>query len=91
MNKSAIDRGLFRSTFYRTYKDEEKKIQTSGHEEKFIKPDRTITKNLKPSSYEKLNENGFVSENTIVDSSDIIIGKVIPVKNSTVNGNHLQR
>ena len=91
MNKSAIDRGLFRSTFYRTYKDEEKKIQTSGHEEKFIKPDRTITKNLKPGSYEKLNENGFVSENTIVDSSDIIIGKVIPVKNSTVNGNQVYR
>ena len=25
-NKSAIDRGLFTSTFYRTYKEEEKKI-----------------------------------------------------------------
>ena len=91
MNKSAIDRGLFRSTFYRTYKDDEKKIQSSGHEEKFIKPDRSITKNLKPGSYEKLNENGFVNENTIVDSSDIIIGKVIPVKNSTVNGNQVYR
>ena len=91
MNKSAIDRGLFRSTFYRTYKDDEKKIQSSGHEEKFIKPDRSITKNLKPGSYEKLNENGFVSENTIVDSSDIIIGKVIPIKNSTINGNQVYK
>ena len=26
INQSAIDRGLFRSTFYRTYKEEEKKI-----------------------------------------------------------------
>ena len=24
-NQSAIDRGMFRSTFYRTYKDDEKK------------------------------------------------------------------
>ena len=27
-NQSAIDRGLFRSTFYRTYKDDEKKKRT---------------------------------------------------------------
>ena len=28
-NQSSIDRGLFSSTFYRTYKDEEKKNQHS--------------------------------------------------------------
>ena len=91
LNKSAIDRGLFKSTFYRTYKDDEKKIQSSGHEEKFIKPDKNITKNLKPGSYDKLIETGFVPENTIVDSSDIIIGKVIPIKNLSINGNQIYR
>ena len=38
MNKAFIDRGGFKSTFYRTYRDDEKKIQSSGHEEKFLKP-----------------------------------------------------
>ena len=79
-NQSAIDRGLFRSTFYRTYKDDEKKIASSGHDEKFMKPDTSLTKGMKPGSYEKLNENGMVSVNTYVDSNDIIIGKVIPLK-----------
>ena len=79
-NQSSIDRGLFQSTFYRTYKDDEKKIASSGHDEKFIKPDSALTKGMKPSSYEKLNENGLVSVNTYVDSNDIIIGKVIPLK-----------
>ena len=39
MNQSAVERGLFRSSFYRTYKDDEKKIQSSGREERFCKPD----------------------------------------------------
>lgn len=82
-NQSAIDRGLFRSTFYRTYKDDEKKIASSGHDEKFMKPDPSLTKGMKPGSYEKLNDNGMVHVNTYVDSNDIIIGKVIPLKDKT--------
>ena len=79
-NQSAIDRGLFRSTFYRTYKDDEKKIASSGHDEKFMRPDPSLTKGMKPGSYEKLEETGMVGVNTYVDSNDIIIGKVIPLK-----------
>mgnify|MGYP001197984572 FL=1 len=80
INKSAVDRGLFQSTFYRTYKDEEKKIQSSGQDERFMKPDEKLTKGMKPGSYNKLDENGLVKLNTHLDSNDIIIGKVIPVK-----------
>ena len=79
-NQSAIDRGLFSSTFYRVYKDDEKKIQSSGQDERFMKPDPKITKGMKPGSYDKLDENGIIRVNTSVDSNDIIIGKVVPMK-----------
>ena len=81
INKSAVDRGLFRSTFYRTYKDDEKKIQSSGQEERFMKPDKTLTKAMKPGVYEKLKKMASFQKDTYVDSNDIIIGKVMPIKN----------
>ena len=90
MNQSAVDRGLFRSTFYRSYRDEEKKNQSSGKEEKFTLPDPKYTKNIKPCNYEKLNEEGFVPDNTYVDGDDIIIGKVYPIKENNSSG-HIYR
>ena len=80
-NQSSIDRGLFHSTFYRSYKDEEKKYQNTGEEEKFCKPNMKLTKSLKVANYDKLGANGFVPENVRVDEDDVIIGKVIPMKN----------
>ena len=84
-NKSAIDRGLFTSTFYRTYKDEEKKNQLSGEEEKFCKPDKEKLLFSKPYDYSKLNSDGFVEKDTYVTDSDILIGKVIPLKDDDCN------
>jgi len=80
MNQSSIDRGLFRSTFYRTYKDEEKKNQLSGEEEKFMLPNRTYTKGIKSGDYSKLDENGFAKKDSKMEGGDVIIGKVIPIK-----------
>ena len=80
INKGSIDRGLFRSTFYRTYRDDEKKIQSSGQDEKIMKPVPNITSGIKPGCYDKLESNGFVPINTHVTSNDIIIGKVFPIK-----------
>ena len=78
LNKSAVERGFCRSTFYRCYRAEEQRNQASGKEDKFTKPDPKYTKNIKPCNYDKLEENGFVKENTYVDGDDIIIGKVFP-------------
>ena len=59
INQSAIDRGLFSSTFYRTYKDEEQKNQLTGDEDIFCKPDKDKLLYPKPANYEKLNSNGL--------------------------------
>jgi DNA-directed RNA polymerase II subunit RPB2 len=89
LNQGAVDRGLFRSTFYRTYKDDEKKSQSNGKEEKFAKPMEKYTQGLKPCNYDKLNENGFISKNEYVTSKDIIIGKVLPMKKKNENGHQI--
>ena len=79
-NRAALDRGLFCSTFYRTYKDEEKTNQVSGEEEKFCRPDKSKLLFPKPCNYSKLNEKGFIDKDTYVSENDILIGKVIPLK-----------
>lgn len=88
LNQGSIDRGLFRSTFYRTYKDDEKKIQSSGREEKFAKPNVKYTRGRKPGNYDKLDERGFVKKDEYVTSDDIIIGKVLPLKNKFDDNGH---
>ena len=80
INRGALDRGRFRSVFYRTYKDEEKKNQSSGEEERFCNPDPMVTKHMKAANYEKVGEDGFVPENTYVTPEDVLIGKVVPLR-----------
>ncbi len=86
INRAALDRGLFRSFFYRTYKDEEKKNQASGEEERFCKPDPALTKHMKLANYDKLGPNGMIPENTFVDADDVLIGKVVPIRLRAVEG-----
>ena len=80
INRAALDRGLFRSEYYRTYKDEEKKNQASGEEERFCRPNPATTRHMKLASYEKLGPDGIVPENTYVGQDDVLIGKVAPIR-----------
>jgi DNA-directed RNA polymerase II subunit RPB2 len=95
-NQSAIDRGLFGSSFFRTYVDEEKKNSTTLEDEKFCKPQKyypngkTYTEKMSFGSYDKLDDNGFVKVNSFVEGNDIIIGKVTMIKDS-IDGEPKQR
>ena len=80
INRGCLDRGLFRSIFYRTYKDEEKKNQSSGEDEKFCMPDKKLTKQMRHANYDKLGADGFIPENAYVDNDDILIGKIVPLR-----------
>lgn len=78
INKGSIDRGLFNATIYHTEKDEDKKI--NGDEEIRCKPDPSKTKSMKFGNYDKVNNRGVIPENTLVENRDIIIAKVMPIK-----------
>ena len=79
-NKSSIERGLFQATIFHTEKDEDKKIH--GDEEIRCKPDPSKTKCMKYGNYDKINSDGVIPENSIIKNRDIIISKVIPIKES---------
>ena len=83
MNKGSIERGLFQAIIYHTEKDEDKKIH--GDEEIRCKPDPTKTKCMKYGNYSKVNENGVIPENTLVKDRDIIISKILPIKEARNN------
>jgi len=81
MNQSAIDRGLFRSSYYRCYIDQEKasSMGASANTEIFEKPSMDSTRGMKHGEYGKLDEDGLVAPGTRVSGDDILIGKTAPL------------
>ncbi|KAF2483583.1 hypothetical protein BDY17DRAFT_310558 [Neohortaea acidophila] len=78
MNQSSIDRGLFRSLFFRSYLDQEKRVGMSVVEA-FEKPVRSDTLRMKHGTYDKLDDDGIISPGARVSGEDIIIGKTAPI------------
>jgi intein/homing endonuclease len=78
INKGSIDRGLFMATIYHTEKDEDNNVVRD--EIKRCKPNPVKTKGIKFGNYDKLNAQGFIPENTLVENRDVIIAKVVPIK-----------
>jgi DNA-directed RNA polymerase II subunit RPB2 len=79
-NLSAIDRGLFRSMSLKKEMDEVKKNQSTSKDDIFTKPDPSKTTGMKNGSYDKLNDQGYIPEETVINNGDIIIGKVSPIQ-----------
>lgn len=78
MNQYAIDRGMFRHTYYRTYKDEEKQINTNQTRDNksrtmFEKPTKQFSTGKR--DYNKLDIDGIPSPGTTLFSGDPILGK----------------
>ena len=77
-NEGSIKRGLFHATIYHTEKDEDKKV--NGEEEIRMKPNKMTTKNMKFGNYDKINKQGVMDKNTLVEDKDIIIAKVVVIR-----------
>lgn len=79
VSQSAVDRGLFRSFVYRTYKDEEKSVGVGADAEVFENPAQTPdVAGLRQGSYDKLDAaSGAVELGQTLEAGDCIFGKTI--------------
>ena len=79
LNKASMERGFGRSFFFRSYVTEEKKYW--GIEKDEIKiPDKSVPGYRTEEAYANLAEDGIVNRETTVESGDVLIGKVSPLR-----------
>ncbi len=79
-NQSSIDRGLFRSASLKKWMCKIEKNQSTSQDDIFMKPDVTKLTGTRHAVYDKLNDKGYVPEETLVENGDVIIGKVTPIQ-----------
>lgn len=79
MNKSSVERGMFRSFYYRTY-ETIKKRYWGGQEDEIAIPEPGIRGHRGESAYEDLAEDGIINPETSVNSDSVLVGKVSPLR-----------
>lgn len=78
-NKASIERGFGRSFFFRCYATEEKNYWGIEKDEICI-PDKSINGYRTEEAYANLAEDGIVNREIEVNSGDVLIGKVSPLR-----------
>jgi len=79
VNQAALDRGLFRTTYYTSYQTHEER-ETTGDNEQRVKSftsvgtDESVVRLLPGHDYSQLDANGLIREGTPVNDKTILIG-----------------
>jgi len=77
LNRAAVDRGLGRATYFKSFVDEERRYP-GGQQDTFKIPPATAEGYLGEHAYAKLSEDGIIEKEQSVAEGEVIIGKVSP-------------
>ncbi|BAW31773.1 DNA-directed RNA polymerase, subunit B' [Methanothermobacter sp. MT-2] len=77
LNKASLERGLARSTFFRSYEASERRYP-GGQEDRFEIPEKGVRGYRSEKEYRHLDEDGIVNPESKVFSGDVLIGKTSP-------------
>lgn len=77
LNKGAVQRGLARSAYFRTYETEEQQYP-GGQIDKFETPEEETVGYLGEEAYIHLGEDGLVEVESLVSDKEVIVGKTSP-------------
>ena len=79
VNKGAIDRGIFRTTYFNMYEDREESSTVGGTQvdSRFARVSEEAVAGLRPGyDYEDLGKDGLIAEGTVLDDKRVVIGKI---------------
>jgi DNA-directed RNA polymerase beta subunit/intein/homing endonuclease len=82
-NLTALQRGLFRSMTLKKIMCSITKNQETSGDDKFMKPPPDKTLGIKNGQYDKMNEKGYIPEETMITNGDVVFGKVTPISDTS--------
>ena len=91
INKSSIERGLFASSYFKTYDGEEIIDTRNNSQDFFYNPNDSVNEDVKKKNeynYNNVDINGLVKEGVFVNDNDVLISKYTKVgigSNKTMN------
>jgi len=79
MNKSSVERGMFRSFYFRTY-ETIKKRYWGGQEDEITTPEPGIKGYRGEDAYQDISEDGIINIETSITSDSVLVGKTSPLR-----------